>query len=349
MTNIHRTTEDPLQLTPFQWLQRGLRLPLREVANRILRLTLGLPRSAYQLWRLRRKIKTRGQHLHLIVLTERLGDIIAAEPTVTALRQPNDYIVWLIRDRFIDAIRFCPLVDHALSVSSLTEALVLRRLFFDCQFSVLQMDQALCNVFGITLHNPNTAGINVHNFYDDQRTLADVFALTAIGQRASTRPRIWSDPKFDFDTYLGQRFVDNKRPLLLLHAMSDESSRCWDAKQSQKLSQWILNSTDFNILELGLNPLLTEGPRIQCLRDELGLAQQFSVCSHASLFIGVDSGFSHVANALRLPCIFLLGLHHHYTDYLPWTLGKRDVVIRTSDQVAFIDADQVALSIKNFI
>jgi ADP-heptose:LPS heptosyltransferase len=348
MPNTHRVVEDPVQLSALQWFRRGLNLPLSEIMGRIFRIALGLPRRSYQIWHLRRKIKARGQRLHLIILTERLGDIIAAEPTIAALRQPNDYIVWLMRDRFSGAIRFCPLVDQSILVGSLTEALILRRIFRDCLFSVLQIDQALCNVFGIKICNPNAAGVTQSSLYDEQRTLADAFAYAVIGRRALVRPRVWPDPEFDYDSYLARRFVDSKRPLLLLHGMSDESSRCWDADKARQLAQWILTSTPFNILELGLNSLLSEGPRVQCLRDNLGLAQQFSVCSRADIFIGVDSSFSHVANALGLRCIFLLGSHRHYTDYLPWKLGDHDVVIRVPDQVAFIDVEQVKIAVQKF-
>ena len=336
-----KVQEDPTRLSPLQWIARGLRLPLREMSRRIGRLLVGLPLSVFQLRRLRRLARGGNRRLHVIILTDRLGDIIAAEPAVRALREEGDYLVWLVRDRFVDALNFAEVVDAVVAVSSLTEALLLRRLFGHTRFSLVQKDLSLCNMFGFVCHNPNTAGINNHNYYEEQRTLCDVFALTATGQPATSKPRIWPDPHFDVRDFLRQIFADANRPLIVVHAMSDEAARSWQTNHANELADYLLAQTEGNLLELGLTPVLTEGPRVQSLGARLGLARQFALIGHANLFIGVDSGFSHAANAAGVPCVFLLGAYHDFGDYLPWRLQACDRVVRTPGQVATLDAHAV--------
>ena len=334
--------EDPLRLSLKQWLGKALRLPLRESCRRIARLMLGTPLNIIRIAHLRRLARRSGKRLHLLILTDRLGDIIAAEPAARALREPDELVVWLLRDRFTGALAFArPVVDAVVPVGSYTETIVLRRLFAGSRISFLQLDQSQCNMFGFLCVNPNPAALSVFNFYDNQRALCDVYALVGSGKPAADRPKLWPDPAFDPQPFLSTLFAEPGRPLLLLHAMSDETVRSWTAERARELAGLLLAHTQSNVLELGLTPVLEEGPRVQCLRNRLELAQQFAIFPAAQLFIGVDSGFAHVANASGVPCIFLLGAYRGFDGYLPWRLRPGDRVIRTAEQVHTVEASAV--------
>jgi ADP-heptose:LPS heptosyltransferase len=65
------------------------------------------------------------------------------------------------------------------------------------------------------------------------------------------------------------------------------------------------------------------------------------IIRHAVLFIGVDSGFAHVANALAIPSVLLLGRYRNFDSYLPVRLRKTDIVVRSAAQAFTIEARQV--------
>lgn len=68
--------------------------------------------------------------------------------------------------------------------------------------------------------------------------------------------------------------------------------------------------------------------------------------SEAKLFLGVDSGFSHVANALDIRSIFLLGKFRTFKTYKPWRLASHDFILRTETSAASITAEEVIEAIK---
>ena len=74
---------------------------------------------------------------------------------------------------------------------------------------------------------------------------------------------------------------------------------------------------------------------------------RFAIFNAANLFIGVDSGFAHVANAAGVRCIFLIGAYRGIEDYLPWRLREGDTVIRTEQQVYAVAVADVMAAVKS--
>ena len=332
--------EDPLVLTPVQWLKRAARLPLKEVVSRIIALIGSTVGSYIQILRLAHLAKKNGKRLHLIVLTERLGDIIASEPTIRKLKADDEYIVRLVRSRFADALKFNPNVDWVIPVSSYSETVILRRLHKRQHWTNLQMDGALCNMFGIAVKNPVPASVNVHNYYH-KGTLADVFSLIGTNENVRERPKLYPAEEFDAAAFLVTKFVNPNEPLVLIHPVSDEAARSWTAEQTSNFVDWLLDHTDCNIIELGLTPLLPPCDRVFPLRAQISLSQQFAIFAKATVFIGVDSGFAHVANAAGIPSILLIGAYQNFTDHLPWKVDGRDIVLRSKKQVCDLPAQAV--------
>src|ERR1700751_3396683 len=157
---LEGVSEDPHTLTLGQWFSRVLRLPVRELAARSFGLSASTARNLVLLPRLIRRAKKAGRRLRIIVLADRLGDIIAAEPTLRALKNPGDEIAWLVRPRFADLLRFNPEVDHIVPVTSYTEAALLKCLFGRPTWNVLYKHGMSCNVFGFAVNNPNAVNLD---------------------------------------------------------------------------------------------------------------------------------------------------------------------------------------------
>lgn len=340
-----RTNEDPTALTPYQWLKRALNLPFREIVTRVFRLTVSVPQNLIKIRRYQYIAASLGKSVHFIALTDRLGDILAAESTVRKIKKSSNYIVWVCQTRFTDLLKFNPEIDAILPVSSYTEMIILRTIDKKNKWTNLHIDGYLCDKFGFRANNKTPSNINLQNYYNFG-TLADVYSLIGTGQISNAIPRIYPDRNFNAETFLSKIFDQPENPLLIIHPVSDEAARSWSESQAQVTINWFLENTNFNILEVGLTPVLKPYSKVHLLRDQLALSSQFSLFQKASFFIGVDSGFSHVANASTTPSILLLSNYRNFKNHLPWKLNQYDTVIRNEVSVSRISASIVIDSYK---
>jgi ADP-heptose:LPS heptosyltransferase len=73
-----------------------------------------------------------------------------------------------------------------------------------------------------------------------------------------------------------------------------------------------------------------------------------AIISQANIFIGVDSGFAHIANAAGIPSILLLGAFGPFKKHVPWLLGEHDIIIRSPNSSNNIRAASVIAAGKRF-
>ena len=78
--------------------------------------------------------------------------------------------------------------------------------------------------------------------------------------------------------------------------------------------------------EIGLHPtVITEdSSRERSLCGKLTIDQTTAVLSRATLFIGIDSGPAHLANAVGVPAVILLGSYKGFAGYMPYSGGYAD-------------------------
>jgi ADP-heptose:LPS heptosyltransferase len=250
----------------------------------------------------------------------------------------------MVRPRFAGLLKFNPTIDHIVPVTSYTEAVLLKRLFPGATWNVLYKHRMSCNVFGVGVNNPNSVNLDDRNYYDFG-CLADVYSLIGLGEPTAKVPKIFPDPSFDADSFLNKAFPEPARPLLAIHATSDEAARSWDPIKAQAFVDALVRDTEFNIIELGLSPVLTPSERVFQVRGSIPLASQLALVGRANRFVGVDSGFAHIASAAGVDCLFLLGAFHTFKNYLPWQLKPSDRVIRTTGQCRAIEPEEVLAAI----
>lgn len=335
--------EDPSKLSLIQWLKRAASLPIRESARRVFVLLASFGSNLLRLRRHRQAAEGQKKNLHFIWLSGRLGDIVAAEPTLRRIKRADDYIVWLCRAPYAEILRFNPNVDAIMPISSDAEAMLLRRIA-RARWTCLMIDGCLCNMFGVLIKNPRYPGLNSESFYKFG-TLSEIRGLIAYGEKAIERPRLYPDLLFDASSFLKKIFLKAELPLLVFHPASEEYARSWTIEKARGFAAWMKENTNFNIIEVGLNPYLTADARTYLLRAELPLNCQFAIISAANVFVGVDSGFAHVAKAAEIPSVLLIGRYHSFTEHLPWHLDQADIVIRNQRQAHEIDVEEVASAI----
>jgi len=337
--------EDPTRLSAIQWIKRALSLNIIEIFRRTYGLLLSLTKNCFKIALLVHNSHKAGQNLKLIIMTERLGDIIAAHLTVSALKTDRQNIVWIVRKRFSDILQFNPYLNDILDVSSYTETIFLRYLFPKLDWKNLHIDRNLCNIFGLQIKNKNIIGINIRNYYNFG-SLSEIYSLIGLGVRLKGPLKIYPDQKFNVESYLSKIFSNPQLPVIFLHVVSDEAARSWSTEQCLCMSNWIIDNTILNIVELGLTPIHQKSDRIYPLRAELNLAQQAKLLSSGKVFVGVDSGFAHMANALQVRSILLIGAFNKFQDHTPWQLNEHDLVIRSDEQAHNIRAEEIIEHLK---
>jgi ADP-heptose:LPS heptosyltransferase len=285
--------------------------------------------------------------LTLIILTGRLGDLIAAQSILPALASPTIKILWLAKPAYADILIHNPAIAGLIPVTAATEALILRRLYPRQRWINLHLDQSQCADFNLTIRNPNPHKLDITNFYDFG-TLADVYSLLATGRAAPAGPTIHL-PELDLPTLLSTLFTNPSAQILVFHPVSEESEKSWPACYAQSFAAWLLRHTDCNIFEPGLTPILRPCPRIAAPGRTLTLAQQAAVTRHATFFIGVDSAFAHLANAYAIPSVLLIGRYRNFTTHLPCRPNPHDILLRTNADLAAIPPNHVIKAIATLL
>jgi heptosyltransferase-3 len=329
------------------FIRRAARLPVKDLLSRIRQLLFSLPRNIAKTRNLLRKLNNESKKPVFVILTGRMGDLIAAEPVIRHIKQPHDYIIWPCRLRYTDILRFNPFVDEIISVSSDFEVVLLQKLFSKQRWVNMLWDGMLCNIFGIKLHNPNPAKINADNRYAFG-TNTDIFALLGAHRQLNDRPRLYPDPAFDADAFLTQIFP-NQAPFLVLHPCSDEFARSWSVDKARALASWLLEHTPLNLIEVGMTPFLTPGLRVFTMVDRLTISQQMSVITRAAAFVGVDSGFSHIANSAGVPSVLLLGEHLGFNTHLPLPVHDYDIVVRGPGKTYEISVQEICAAVSRIL
>lgn len=116
-------------------------------------------------------------------------------------------------------------------------------------------------------------------------------------------------------------------PIIAFHLWSHTQKKTWPASETAKVANSFIATHNARILLLGspneqsqidsVAALLTRQPTIFC-GDEFGLQELAAVLEKVKLYIGNDSGPTHMAAALRLPIVVLFG-GSNPAVWHPWT------------------------------
>ena len=270
-----------------------------------------------RLWLLKWRIGDRA--LVAIILSEQMGDIIACEPVAREVRQrhPNDYIIWVVRKPYVELVAHHPDLNGYLIEKCPGERVyLLRSGIFDVIYN-LHISHRKCKYCPEDPINPiaDQIGLNFDNYYH-RGDLLYMFS------QAAGLPAMTADPIMYIPDAVRQSVKALNLPtgLLVLHCQSSHVARDWPAYQWNQLVRWLTNTYPYTVIEVGLTPTVTEKhPQFRQLSGQLSLLETAEVIRQARLFIGIDSGPAHMANAMQTESIILLGKLFDFVDYLPYS------------------------------
>ncbi len=252
----------------------------------------------------------------LIGLTEHFGDIVACEPVARSLKEkyPGARITWAVREPYRELIDSNPNIDETLVVDCLTEWILIAESGTFDEVVDLHVNGRICPVCGIPLRKKNgRPEVNGENYFSFG-SLLDAFSLGAGVSVREKQPRVYitdSAARRVRELPLPERYA-------VFHCESNEKDKDWPASKWAQLYSFMANELGIPVVEVGTRPVLPGGGGIN-LCSQLSLLETAEVIRRSALFVGVDSGPAHLANATRTPGVVLLGRYRAFSRYMPYT------------------------------
>jgi heptosyltransferase-3 len=141
---------------------------------------------------------------------------------------------------------------------------------------------------------------------------------------------------------------------IAINCTSNANEKNWPLEKWKVLIEKMADSFGIPIYELGLEPLITfVVPLYKSLCGSLSVLETAEVIRRAKLFIGIDSGPAHLANAVGTFGIVMIGSHLGFERYNPFSGGYRDgsnaVLLYAIGSVQTIKVDSVFSEVVRYL
>lgn len=264
-----------------------------------------------------------------IALVEHMGDVLAAEPVARFVRSgtPTARISWFVRRPYRKIVENYPTIDRVVSVRCMTEWLLLWGSGVNATAWDLHISGRPCPRCGVSFHKSGLPGTITYGTYYDHGSLLTVNCL------AAGLPPLSDGPVFRPDAAASATVDGLSLPphFVVVHCKSNETSRDWPVEKWRELVGWMTGAPELGVPELDVVEIGTarhaisqDGRRARSLCGRLSIAETAEVIRRARLFIGIDSGPAHLANAVGAPGVVLLGEYQSFKAYTPFSGGYGD-------------------------
>jgi heptosyltransferase-3 len=271
-----------------------------------------------------------------IALTQQFGDIVAGEPLSRQIRaeHQNDYILWIIKPIFKELIENNPNIDGIIEEFCANQRrLLLNSGIFDIIYNLQFRNNSHCAICNVFVENPvaDAKNITIHNYYFQGN-------LLTVQQKIAGFPTEDIAPKI----YLKEQQIEKINSLnlskktIIIHCQSAQNSRNWNSSKWTELVDYLLKNSNHEIVEIGLESSLNiVSSRYTNLCGKLSILETAEVIKRAALFIGVDSGPAHLANAVGTFGIIMIGKLSDFTNHIPYSgaykSGENAIIVRNSE------------------
>lgn len=285
----------------------------------------------------------------VISLIEHLGDIVASEPISRYIRQtyPDAYIFWCVRKPFRELIDHNPNIDKTVIIYCLTEWILLKDsglfdMVVDLHFH--GRDCPSCRIPLEKIFSQREVGFNNYLCFN----LLKAFCNSANLPDLDEPPRVYIpiDVEHKVNSFrLPQNFI-------VLHCLSNMANKDWLIPNWQKLVQEMVRQWGLAIVEIGTKSALNKMgfPGYIDLTNRTSILETAEVIKRSQLFIGVESGPAHMANAVGAKSLVLISQFAHFKKCHPYTgnfaKGINSELIYEESSVADIPVEKVYAAAK---
>lgn len=268
------------------------------------------------------RAKKSGRRIITLALVEHMGDITACEPVSRALRSryPDALILWFTRPGYVSLVKCFPAVDCVIPVNCLSEWMLWRDAGCFDEIVDLHIQGRVCPVCRIPLvKTEGNRNITLENYYFFGNLREVLCQAAGINVPEEMRSVIAISEKVSdkMDSLkLPQRYV-------AVHTRSQEMERNWVEAKWDILIQELTGRLGWSIVEIGdtgYRRNITDARYVD-LCGKLTILETAEVIRRAVLFVGVDSGPAHIAQAFNRPGLILMGPYRFFQKYDPFIRG----------------------------
>ena len=273
-----------------------------------------------------------------------MGDILAAEPFARAAREryPDSRILWVTRAAYRALPESYVDVDEVLVVGCLAEWLLFWSFgVFDVVWD-LHLSDRRCPVCDVGHVKQGRPGDITFARYYDFGSLPEIQAIAAGVELADPSPRLVI-PQSVRDAVDAMGLPPS---FVVVHAKSNDESRDWNVAGWSALLDHLDRTYAGHVVEIGATSLVIpfDSDRRSSLCGRLSMLESAEVIRRAALFVGIDSGPAHLANAVRTPGVLLFGHFNSFRDHMPYSGFYADGgadILRADGPAAMLDPDLV--------
>lgn len=256
----------------------------------------------------------------LVGLIEHLGDIVACEPVARylRLRHPGCALDWAVAAPYRELIDSNPHVDRTLVVTCLQDwARLAASGAHDAVFD-LHVEEKPCLPCGfIHAKASGNPAINPRTYFH-HGALLEAFAEGAGLPRLSVAPQLHLGPA----EAAAADALELPPHFCVIHRVSKVAAKDWPHDRWAAIARLAQKELGLAVVEVGAGDATTLPaplPGSISLVNRLPVLVSAEVIRRAQVFLGVDSGPGHLANALRVPGVILLGRLPPFESYRPYT------------------------------
>ena len=286
-------------------------------------------------------------------LVEHLGDIVAAEPVARAVRRdhPGASLRWVARAPYTTVPARFPGIDEVVTVGCLTEWMLLRASGLTGETIDLHINGRYCPKCSIPITKGGEAGRIGPDTYYRFGNLLRVQCLSAGLPAIEDGPVLEPGPDAERRADglgLPERFV-------VIHCSSNEEARDWVVLKWRSLVDHITLRLGLDVVEVGTaaRVIAKNAGQERTLCGELTILETAELIRRSALFIGIDSGPAHLANAVGARGVILLGHYRDFERYMPYSgafeTGERAELLWAEGPAANLAAETVIAAVEHML
>ena len=318
------------------------------------RVRLNLINNYLILRKLRARLKREAPKPKLIgvFLLEHLGDIVACEPIVRYLKKknPNAYIIWGVKKAYREITENNPNIDRTLLIHCLSERLMLTNYGLFDEVIDLHFSDRCCALCRKPLKKDySLSKIDLKNYFQYGGLLA------AMAQSAGL-PALDDQPA----VYIPESAVKKvdslnlPKEFIVINCTSNAPEKGWLADKWIRLLADIKDKIGMPVFEIGTETFLDPSLMLsRSLCGKLSILVSAEVIRRAKLFIGIDTGPAHLANAVGTFGVIMLGSYLGFESYNPFNGAYRDgsnaVLLYSKGLVTDIKVDSVFEEVERYL
>ena len=243
-----------------------------------------------------------GENEKLLTVCElgRLGDIVTSEPIFRYLKShhPDRKLRWYTKPAFAELLRYSPDVDEVVTVENAEEYLELKK---DLPEGTISYELNFRSRAPAAKPAPETKPAP-EKPAPPPETVPSLLEQFSVG---AGLPALDETPRFHFRP--GLEVAGLPERYVVFHCCSNGKSRVFPERRWRSLAEMFF-AAGIPVVEIGIHRVLDLDHELYLDRTGvIDLQVAAKIIAAAQLFVGVESGFGHVANAVGASAIIICG------------------------------------------